>query len=305
MNTLSVKLSLVVPCYNEEDNVENFFRHVKEGLRSYTDSYEIVFVNDGSRDETEKKLKKLFKDNSDTKITVVSFSRNFGKEAAMYAGLSNAKGDYVTIIDADLQQDVKYVVEMAEILDKDEDVFMVAAFQEKRKEGKLITLCKENFYKLLNKITDVPFVENASDFRMMRRCVVESILSLSEYHRFSKGIFSWVGYNTVSIPYEVKEREAGETKWNFRKLLKYAFEGIMAYTDMPLKLPFYLAALSFVLGFIMLFAYSVVSGLVLFIGAAILFSVGVLGSYVGKIHTQVKDRPIYIAKEILSYDKHD
>ena len=305
MNTLSVKLSLVVPCYNEEDNVENFFRHVKEGLRSYTDSYEIVFVNDGSRDKTEKKLKKLFKDNSDIKITVVSFSRNFGKEAAMYAGLSNAKGDYVTIIDADLQQDVKYVVEMAEILDKDENVFMVAAFQEKRKEGKLITLCKENFYKLLNKITDVPFVENASDFRMMRRCVVESILSLTEYHRFSKGIFSWVGYNTVSIPYEVKEREAGETKWNFRKLLKYAFEGIMAYTDMPLKLPFYLAALSFVLGFIMFFAYSVVSGLVLFIGAAILFSVGVLGSYVGKIHTQLKDRPIYIAKEILSYDKHD
>lgn len=305
MNTLSVKLSLVVPCYNEEDNVENFFRHVKDGLRSYTDSYEIVFVNDGSRDETEKKLKKIFKDNNDTKITVVSFSRNFGKEAAMYAGLSNAKGDYVTIIDADLQQDVKYVVEMAEILDKDEDVFMVAAFQEKRKEGKLMTLCKENFYKLLNKITDVPFVENASDFRMMRRCVVESILSLTEYHRFSKGIFSWVGYNTVSIPYEVKEREAGETKWNFRKLLKYAFEGIMAYTDMPLKLPFYLATLSFVLGFIMLFAYSVVSGLVLFIGAAILFSLGVLGSYVGKIHTQVKDRPIYIAKEILSYDKHD
>lgn len=305
MNTLSVKLSLVVPCYNEEDNVENFFRHVKEGLRSYTDSYEIVFVNDGSRDKTEKKLKKLFKDNKDTKITVVSFSRNFGKEAAMYAGLSNAKGDYVTIIDADLQQDVKYVVEMAEILDKDEDIFMVAAFQKKRKEGKFITLCKENFYKLLNRITDVPFVENASDFRMMRSCVVKTILSLTEYHRFSKGIFSWVGYNTVSIPYEVKEREAGETKWNFRKLLRYAFDGIMAYTDMPLKLPFYLAAFSFVIGFIMLFAYSVVSGLVLFVGAAMLFSLGVLGSYIGKIHTQVKERPIYIAKEILSYDKHD
>ena len=302
---MSVKLSLVVPCYNEEDNVENFFRHVKEGLRSYTDSYEIVFVNDGSRDKTEKKLKKLFKDNSDIKITVVSFSRNFGKEAAMYAGLSNAKGDYVTIIDADLQQDVKYVVEMAEILDKDEDVFMVAAFQEKRKEGKFITLCKEEFYKLINKITDVPFVENASDFRIMRRPVVETILSLSEYHRFSKGIFSWVGYRTASIPYEVKEREAGETKWNFRKLLKYAFEGIMAYTDMPLKLPFYLAAFSLVLGVIMLFAYSIVSGLVLFVGAAVLFSLGVMGSYVGKIHTQVKNRPIYIAKEILSYDKHD
>ena len=302
---MSVKLSLVVPCYNEEENVENFFRHVTEGLKNYTDSYELVFVNDGSRDKTEKKLKKLYEENRDRKITVVSFSRNFGKEAAMYAGLSHAKGEYVTIIDADLQQDVKYVVEMAEILDKDEDTHMVAAFQEKRKEGKFITLCKEEFYKLINKITDVPFVENASDFRIMRRPVVETILSLSEYHRFSKGIFSWVGYNTVSIPYEVKEREAGETKWNFRKLLKYAFEGIMAYTDMPLKLPFYLAAFSFVLGIIMLFAYSVVSGLVLFVGAATLFSLGVIGTYIGKIHTQVKNRPIYIAKEILSYDKHD
>ncbi|MBQ1967174.1 MAG: glycosyltransferase family 2 protein, partial [Clostridia bacterium] len=291
--------------YNEEENVENFFRHVTEGLKNYTDSYEIVFVNDGSRDKTEKKLKKLYEENRDRKITVVSFSRNFGKEAAMYAGLSHAKGEYVTIIDADLQQDVKYVVEMAEILDKDEDTHMVAAFQEKRKEGKFITLCKEEFYKLINKITDVPFVENASDFRIMRRPVVETILSLSEYHRFSKGIFSWVGYNTVSIPYEVKEREAGETKWNFRKLLKYAFEGIMAYTDMPLKLPFYLAAFSLVLGVIMLFAYSVVSGLVLFVGAATLFSLGVIGTYIGKIHTQVKNRPIYIAKEILSYDKHD
>ena len=300
-----MKLSLVIPCYNEEANVKRFFDAVNKVFAGKVEDYEFVFVNDGSKDGTYPELKKLYKENPSSDIQVLTFSRNFGKEAAIYAGLSNAKGDYVTIIDADLQQDVKYVVEMAEILDKDEDVFMVAAFQEKRKEGKLITLCKENFYKLLNKITDVPFVENASDFRMMRRCVVESILSLTEYHRFSKGIFSWVGYNTVSIPYEVKEREAGETKWNFRKLLKYAFEGIMAYTDMPLKLPFYLAALSFVLGFIMLFAYSVVSGLVRFIGAAILFSLGVLGSYVGKIHTQVKDRPIYIAKEILSYDKHD
>ena len=302
---MSVKLSLVIPCYNEEDNIYNVFSHIKSGIESYTDSYELVFVNDGSSDKTMKRLRKLFEENRETKITVVSFSRNFGKEAAMYAGLSNAKGDYVAIIDADLQQDVKYVVKMAEILDENEDADMVAAYQEKRKEGKFITLCKENFYKLINKMTDVPFVENASDFRMMRRAVVKTILSLPEYHRFSKGIFSWVGYNTVSIPYEVKEREAGETKWNFRKLLKYAFEGIMAYTDLPLKLPFYLSALSFVLGFIMLFAYSVTSGLVLFVGAAVLFSVGVLGSYVGKIHTQVKERPIYIAKEILSYDKND
>lgn len=302
---MSVKLSLVVPCYNEEDNVENFFSHVKEGLKSYTDSYEIVFVNDGSRDSTGKKLKKLFSENKDAKITVVNFSRNFGKEAAMYAGLSNAKGDYVVIIDADLQQDVKYVVKMAEILDENEDADMIAAYQEKRKEGKFITLCKESFYKLINKVTDVPFVENASDFRMMRRSVVETIISLSEYHRFSKGIFSWVGYNTVSIPYEVKEREAGETKWNFRKLLKYGMEGIMAYTDMPLKLPFYFSALFAFIALAVLLFGAFTCAAVFFVGAVVLFSLGVLGSYVGKIHTQVKNRPIFIAKEILSYDKHD
>ena len=302
---MSVKLSLVIPCYNEEDNVENVFSHVKNGLKSYTDSYEIVFVNDGSCDKTAKKLKKLFNENRDSKITVVSFSRNFGKEAAMYAGLSHVKGEYTVILDADLQQDVKYVVKMAEILDENEDADMVAAYQEKRKEGKFITLCKESFYKLINKVTDVPFVENASDFRMMRRSVVETIISLPECHRFSKGIFSWVGYNTVSIPYEVKEREAGETKWNFRKLLKYGVEGIMAYTDMPLKLPFYFSMFFAFVALIALLFGAFTCSAVFFVGAVILFSLGVLGSYVGKIHTQVKNRPIYIAKEILSYDKHD
>ncbi len=302
---MSVKLSLVVPCYNEEENVKNVFSHVKEGIKGYTDSYEFVFVNDGSSDKTMKKLKKLFEENRDEKITVVSFSRNFGKEAAMYAGLSHAKGEYTVIFDADLQQDIKYVVEMAEILDKDEDTDMVAAYQAKRKEGKFITLCKESFYKLINKVTDVPFVENASDFRMMRRPVVETILSLPEYHRFSKGIFSWVGYNTVSIPYDVKEREAGETKWNFRKLLKYGLEGIMAYTDLPLKLPLYFSAFFIAIAFVLLLAGAYICSAVFFVGAVLSFSLGILGSYVGKIHTQVKNRPIYIAKEILSYDKHN
>lgn len=299
---MSVKLSLVIPCYNEQDNVENVFHHIKNGLESYTDSYEIVFVNDGSSDKTEKKLKKLFDENPGSRITVISFSRNFGKEAAMYAGLSHAKGEYTVIFDADLQQDISYVVKMAQILDNDEDAHMVAAYQEKRKEGKFITLCKEGFYKFINKVTDVPFVENASDFRMMRRTVLESVLSLSEYHRFSKGIFSWVGYNTVSIPYEVKEREAGETKWNFKKLLKYALEGMMAYTDLPLKLPLYFAAFMAVLSVVFAFI-SLVCSAVFFVGALVLLSLGILGAYLGKIHTQVKNRPIYIAKEILSYDK--
>ena len=299
-----MKISLIIPCYNEEASISPLYSEltkVSQEMKGY--EFEFLFIDDGSKDSTLSIIKDLTK--NDQRVNYISFSKNFGKEAAMYAGLSEAKGDYVTIIDADLQQDVKYVVEMAKILDKDEDTHMVAAFQEKRKEGKLITLCKESFYKFINKVTDVPFVENASDFRTMRRCVVETILSLSEYHRFSKGIFSWVGYNTVSIPYEVKEREAGETKWNFRKLLKYGMDGMMAYTDIPLKLPFYFSLILAVVALIVLIFGAFTCAAVFFVGTVILLSLGILGSYVGKIHTQVKNRPIYIAKEILSYDKHD
>lgn len=312
-----IKHSLIVPCYNEEGNVEKFLGVTKKAMTGYTDNYEIVFVNDGSRDETPKKLRKLFEENKDIKIKVVNFSRNFGKEAAMYAGFTEATGEYVTIIDADLQQDPAYAVQMGRILDENPDCDMVAAFQEKRKEGKLITACKTMFYKAINKVTEVDFISDASDFRTMRRSVVETILALPEYHRFSKGIFSWVGYNTIAIPYEVKERESGETKWNFMKLLKYALDGIVAYTDMPLKLPVYVGGAMGILS-VLLFAvilladifsatFSAAAGyvaaLVLFVGAVICIFMGVMGYYIGKIHTQVKERPIFIAKEILTYEK--
>lgn len=312
-----IKHSLIVPCYNEEGNVEKFLEVTKKAMLGYTDNYEIVFVNDGSRDETPKKLRKLFEENKDVKIKVVNFSRNFGKEAAMYAGFTEATGEYVTIIDADLQQDPAYAVQMGRILDENPDCDMVAAFQEKRKEGKLITACKTMFYKAINKVTEVDFISDASDFRTMRRSVVETILALPEYHRFSKGIFSWVGYNTIAIPYEVKERESGETKWNFMKLLKYALDGIVAYTDMPLKLPVYVGGAMGILS-VLLFAvilladifsatFSAAAGyvaaLVLFVGAVICIFMGVTGYYIGKIHTQVKERPIFIAKEILTYEK--
>ena len=314
---MAVKHSLIVPCYNEEGNVEKFLEVTKKAMLGYTDDYEIVFVNDGSRDETPEKLRKLFEENKDVKIKVVNFSRNFGKEAAMYAGFTEATGDYVTIIDADLQQDPAYAVQMGRILDENPDCDMVAAFQEERKEGKLITACKTMFYKAINKVTEVDFISDASDFRTMRRSVVETILALPEYHRFSKGIFSWVGYNTIAIPYEVKARESGETKWNFMKLLKYALDGIIAYTDMPLKLPVYTGGL---MGFISVLMFLVLllvdifdttfnasfgylAAVVLFVGAVICVFLGIMGYYVGKIHTQVKQRPIYIAKEILSYEK--
>ena len=316
---MKIKHSLIVPCYNEEGNVEKFLEVTRKVMQDYTADYEIVFVNDGSSDKTPEKLRKLFNDNKDINIKVINFSRNFGKEAAMYAGFTEATGEYVTIIDADLQQDPSYAVQMGRILDENPDCDMVAAFQEKRKEGKFITLCKTAFYKAINKVTEVDFISDASDFRTMRRSVVDTILALPEYHRFSKGIFSWVGYNTMAIPYEVRERESGETKWNFMKLLKYALDGIIAYTDMPLRLPVYTGAfmgiISLITLIINLFAdwYLVdynpgaayLAAVVLFVGAVICVFLGVMGYYIGKIHTQVKDRPIFIAKEILTYDDKD
>lgn len=304
---MSVKHSLIVPCYNEEGNVENFLMETREAMKDYTDSYEIIFVNDGSKDATPKKLREIFNENKDVRIKVINFSRNFGKEAAMYAGFTQASGEYITIIDADLQQDPKYAVEMAKILDSDPDCDMVAAYQSERKEGKAISKAKHIFYKAISKMTGIDFISDASDFRTIRKSVADTIIALPEYHRFSKGIFSWVGYNTVSIPYEVRERESGETKWNLRKLIAYAFEGIMAYTDKPLKLPLYLGALllvvSVILGIIGLFVpyYGIISA-ILFVGALVLICQGISGAYLGKVHTQVKDRPIFIAKEILTYE---
>lgn len=311
---MKIKHSLIVPCYNEEGNVEKFLEVAKKAMSGYTDAYEIIFVNDGSRDGTPARLRRLFEENKDVNIKVVSFSRNFGKEAAMYAGLTEAVGEYITIIDADLQQDPSYAVQMGRILDENPDCDMVAAFQKERKEGKLITYCKTLFYKSINRMTEVEFISDASDFRTMRRCVAETILALPEYHRFSKGIFSWVGYNTIAIPYEVKERESGETKWSFRKLLKYALDGISAYTDAPLKLPFYGGIAMLVISLVLLILgiaseslklYGLIASAVFFVGAVICIFLGVMGYYLGKIHTQVKDRPIFIAKEILSYDNKD
>ena len=228
-------LSLVVPCYNEQDNVERFYEETVKAFAGSNFDYEFVFVNDGSKDDTLKNLKALYDKHKESKIKVLGFSRNFGKEAAMYAGLSNASGDYVTIIDADLQQRPEVVLEMVKILDENEEYDSVAAFQQERKEGKTMVAMKNTFYKLINKITEIEFVSGASDFRTFRRPVVDAILSMSEYHRFSKGIFSWVGFNTKYIPYDVRERESGTSNWNFKKLLKYAFEGIISFTTAPLK----------------------------------------------------------------------
>lgn len=311
-----MKLSLVVPCFNEEENVQLFFDETQRAFEGLVGNYEIVFVNDGSTDNTRKNLKVIYEDNPD-KVQVLTFSRNFGKESAIFAGLSHAKGDLVCIIDADLQQRPEVVIEMLKAMSEDDSIDCVTAYQENRKESKFMTVVKSGFYKVINKIADVDFVNGASDFRLMKRNMVDAILDMGEYHRFSKGIFSWVGFNTKYIPYTVEERRFGKSKWNFIKLLKYAIDGIISFSTFPLKFVTGIGlATSFVSVLYLLVVvfqklifgidvpgYATIVVLVLFLGGIQLFCLGLLGEYLSKIYMQVKNRPIYVLKEHLGKDE--
>lgn len=303
-------LSIVVPCYNEEGNVELFYEEVQKVFKGKKIKYEIVFVNDGSSDNTLDRLTNIV-DQKKQNIKVINFSRNFGKEAAMYAGLKEAEGELVTIIDADLQQRPELILRMIDILNENEQFDSVAAFQEVRKEGKVLTFFKDTFYKVINSMSTVPFVQGASDFRTFRRKVVDSILELSEYHRFSKGIFSFVGYNTYYLPYEVEERNSGTSKWNFFKLFNYAIDGIVAFTTSPLRTPFYISIVTFLVGFIYFIValfkgvseFTVILLVMLFLFSLLFMVVGVIGEYLSRTYIQVKQRPIYIVKERLESKK--
>lgn len=303
------KLSLIVPCYNEEQNVEAFYARCQEVFPM--DQYEVVFVNDGSKDGTYKKLQKLHEEHDN--ILVVNFSRNFGKESAIYAGLHYASGSYISIIDADLQQDPEIVRNMVNILEEKPDIDVVAAYQAQRHEGKLMSWCKDRFYKFINRLSEVDLRENASDFRTFRASVQKALLDMPEYFRFSKGLFSWVGFETEYIPYEAAERFAGTTKWSFTKLLKYAMEGIISFSTLPLQLATFfgaiVSAIAIIYG-IVIIAQTLITGIdvpgyattivvVLFLGGVQLLVMGILGEYLAKTYIQGKHRPVYIAKNVL------
>ena len=303
------KLSLIVPCYNEEQNVEAFYARCQEVFP--TDQYEVVFVNDGSKDGTYKKLQKLHEEHDN--ILVVNFSRNFGKESAIYAGLHYASGSYISIIDADLQQDPEIVRNMVNILEEKPDIDVVAAYQAQRHEGKLMSWCKDRFYKFINRLSEVDLRENASDFRTFRASVQKALLDMPEYFRFSKGLFSWVGFETEYIPYEAAERFAGTTKWSFTKLLKYAMEGIISFSTLPLQLATFfgaiVSAIAIIYG-IVIIAQTLITGIdvpgyattivvVLFLGGVQLLVMGILGEYLAKTYIQGKHRPVYIAINVL------
>ena len=311
-----MKLSLVVPCYNEAENVAAFQEAVIHAFEDCNYDYEIIFVNDGSRDATLHNLKKIHAAQK-CPVKVISFSRNFGKEAGLYAGLQHADGDYISLIDADLQQRPEIVRNMVQILDEHPEYDVVAAYQDRRSEGKILSYFKKTFYSVINKLSKVTLQPDASDFRTFRRSVRDSILSLTEYHRFSKGLFAWVGFDTYFIPYTACERAAGTTKWSFWKLMEYAIEGIIGYSTAPLRLATVLGSVSGIAAVIYLFwvllekliwgidvpGYATIIVLLLFFGAMQLFCIGIIGEYVGRTFEQGKDRPIYIAKEILDYEK--
>ena len=311
-----MKLSLIIPCYNEEGNVQPMYEKVVSTFSGKVDSYEFVFVNDGSSDATAAKLKKIYQ-SAEQPVKVVNFSRNFGKEAAIYAGLQHVSGDYISIIDADLQQDPAYVLQMVDFLEEHEDYDSVAAFQEERKESAFMVKTKNAFYKIINKISDTEFVSGASDFRTFRSRVKDAILQMSEYHRFSKGIFSWVGFQTYYMPYNVDDRLTGTSKWSFWKLMKYAIEGIVAFTTVPLKLSTWIGSLTSLAALIYIIVviiqklacgidvpgYATIVVLILFLGGMQLLALGIIGEYLSRTYIQSKNRPIYLAREVLDNQK--
>lgn len=302
-------VDVVVPCYNEEDVLSMFYEECEKVFNTI-DGYDFtyIFVNDGSKDKTHLILKDFAAKYDNVKY--ISFSRNFGKEPAMYAGLTNTNGDYVVVMDADLQHPPALIPKMIKELEKGYD--SCSAMRKSRKgESKIKSLFSSMFYKLSNRFSDVELTQNAVDFRIMSRQMVNSILELSEVQRFTKGIFAWVGFETSWIPYENVERPAGETKWSFKSLFKYAITGITSFSIAPLRFltttGLLISLLAFALIIFTLFRKFVwgidVSGYaslliaVLFMGGIIELSLGILGEYIANIYLEAKDRPVYIIKD--------
>ncbi len=309
-------LSFVVPCYNEEDNVALFYSEAVRVVREKTDDFELIFINDGSKDGTLKKLKEIAA-NSDACVKVVNFSRNFGKEAGIYAGLHHASGEYTCIIDADMQQRPEVAMEMLDFLQKNPDYDCVAAYQKDRREGKLLTFYKNAFYKLINRMSEVEFVSGASDFRMMNRKMVDAVLSMSEYYRFSKGLFSFVGFNTHYMPYDVQQRANGTSKWSFWKLFQYAVEGIVSFSTAPLRLTTVLGLIFSGISFLYLLVvvlqklivgieiagYPTLVALILLLGGIQLLALGIIGEYLARNYVETKRRPVYIVRDVIESEK--
>ena len=303
------KVSLIVPCYNEEEALPLFYDAVSNVMNSINYGYELLFIDDGSKDRTLSILKDLSQ--KDSHVTYIGFSRNFGKESAMYAGFCNAHGDYVAVMDADMQDPPDLLPKMLDILEN-QDYDSVATRRINRDgEPPIRSWFARRFYKIINKISDADIVDGARDFRLMKREMVAEIISMCEYNRFSKGIFGWIGFKTYWLPYENVNRIAGETKWNFWKLFKYAIDGVINFSQAPLSIASWFGIFMTIVSFIAVVFIIIrktifgdpVDGwastvcVITFIGGIQLFCMGIMGQYIAKMYMEVKKRPHYIVKD--------
>lgn len=304
------RISLIIPCYNEQEALPYFYKSVCEiASQMKEQEFEFIFVNDGSKDNTLNVVKKMCVE--DNRVKYISFSRNFGKESAMYAGLTSATGGYVAIMDADMQDPPSLLPEMYSYVSSGEYDSVATRRVTRDGEPPIRSFFARMFYKIINKMSKTDIVDGARDFRLMNRKMVDAIISMGEYNRFSKGIFGWVGFNTKWLPYVNVERVAGETKWSFWKLFLYSLEGIVAFTTAPLAISSVLGFAFCLLAFIFMILIiirtliwgdpvggwpSLVS-ITLFIGGIQLFCIGILGQYLSKTYLETKKRPIYIIKE--------
>lgn len=302
-------LSIIVPCYNESESLPIFYREVTNVLDLLDVEYELIFVNDGSSDNTLSQLRELSK--IDSHVVYLSFSRNFGKEAAMFAGFCNSSGDYVAVMDADLQDPPALLPDMLKILESGEYDSVATRRVSRIGEPPIRSWFARRFYQLINRISDADIVDGARDFRLMKRDMVKAIIAMNEYNRFSKGIFGWIGFRTYWLSYENVERVAGETKWNFWKLMKYAIDGIISFSQAPLSIASCFGVIMTMCSFLLLIvivARKLIFGdpvagwasticVIIFIGGLQLFCIGIIGQYLAKTYMETKHRPHYIISE--------
>ena len=302
-------ISIIVPCYNEEEALPFFYEEITKVLSSFEEDYEIILINDGSKDKTLEEMKKLAE--KDKHIVYLSFSRNFGKESAMYAGICNATGDYVGFIDADLQHPPVLLKEMLDALKNGGYDCAACKRVDRTGDSKIRTWFSRLFYKIINVISDAQMVDGAGDYRLMKRDMADAIISMTEYNRFSKGIFSWVGFNTYWIEYENVERVAGKTSWSFWGLFRYAIDGIVNFSHAPLDLASFfglvMTAFAFIYLVFIIIKYALfgdpVQGwatlicVILLMGGMQLFALGIIGQYMGKTYMEVKNRPHFIISD--------
>lgn len=304
------KISVIVPCYNEEEALPLFYAEIQSVMAKMADvEWELCFVDDGSTDGTLAHLRRFAQ--TDPCVRFTSFSRNFGKEAAMFAGFEMCTGDYAAVMDADMQDPPSLLPEMYELLRSGEYDSVATRRTTRKGEPKIRSFFARMFYRIINKISNADIVDGARDFRLMRRSMVDAILSMGEYNRFSKGIFGWIGFRTKWLPYENVERVAGKTKWSFWKLFLYSLDGITAFSTVPLMLSSLLGLICCVLALIMIVVIVVktllfgdpvggwpsMMSVILLLGGIQLFSVGILGQYLAKTYLETKHRPIYLVRE--------